>query len=347
VDEFRLLSLLSDQQPRRKRVVENILKGRRTVSTLFWGMRYGILDWLGYEKKLQRDTYDSVFDQLIQEQLVEAVDQQFRLTEFGTARLNQLAKTHYQPQNLAVGQFYDSQLFQERLLLIIQVVSEYSFDNRQYYPQLASQANLQFAREWFRWFKINGTVDLFAKEIQDLLQNLNDDRLASLVAFRFMGHGTMGLTTQQLAVEYNSDVDQIAAIQTDVMLGFIPRIKENPESLLSPLIAGIDSSRVSASATQTLAEVWQHHSFKQISQQRRLKESTVKEHILEAAILLPIDKIPYDALISQSLRKQLASILSGQEIDEWQFDQLTAKLPDLDFFYFRLYQILRSKEHVK
>ena len=185
MDEFRLLSFLSDQQPRRKRVVENILKGRRTVSTLFWGMRYGILDWLGYEKKLQRDTYDSVFDQLIQEQLVEAVDQQFRLTEFGTARLNQLAKTHYQPQNLAVGQFYDSQLFQERLLLIIQVVSEYSFDNRQYYPQLASQANLQFAREWFRWFKINGTVDLFAKEIQDLLQNLNDDRLALLVAFRF------------------------------------------------------------------------------------------------------------------------------------------------------------------
>nr|WP_225426262.1 hypothetical protein [Levilactobacillus brevis] len=32
-----LLPLLSESQPRRLRVVENLLRGRRTVSTLYWG----------------------------------------------------------------------------------------------------------------------------------------------------------------------------------------------------------------------------------------------------------------------------------------------------------------------
>ncbi|WP_252904391.1 hypothetical protein [Secundilactobacillus silagei] len=39
-------------------MIENILVGKRTVSTLYWGMRYHQLSWLGYEKRLTRKVMD-------------------------------------------------------------------------------------------------------------------------------------------------------------------------------------------------------------------------------------------------------------------------------------------------
>ena len=53
-----LLRLCSYHQPRRERVIENVLANRQTVSTLFWAQHYGILTWLGARRRLSRAQYD-------------------------------------------------------------------------------------------------------------------------------------------------------------------------------------------------------------------------------------------------------------------------------------------------
>ncbi len=58
MDAAQLIIFLSPTAPRRLRVIENILVGKRTVSTLYWGMRYHQLSWLGYEKRLTRKVMD-------------------------------------------------------------------------------------------------------------------------------------------------------------------------------------------------------------------------------------------------------------------------------------------------
>lgn len=344
MDEFRLLSLLSAEQPRRQRVIENVLKGRRTVSTLFWGMRYGILDWLGYEKRLSRQYYDGLFHQLLAEEKLASANQQFVLTAVGQSRLTELAPMHYQPRFLGVGRQFDGHRFKERLLLMIQVVSEFSYGNRRYYPLQVSQDNLQFVRSWFRWFKQNNyTVEAFQSELETYLSHLGDDQLALMLAQRFVGHDTVGETTEQLALQLERPASQIAEIQDDLMLGMIPVIQANEASVLYPILSGLVINPLSESAYQTLTEIKRGLTFDQIIRARRLKESTVREHMLEAAILLPIEDVPYDRLLNEETQASLNKIFESQALDDWDFERAHSKMPALSFFEFRLYQILRSK----
>ena len=55
-----ILRFFSYHQPRRIRVIENLLTNRLTVSNLFWGQQYGLLQWLGADRQLQRSEYDAV-----------------------------------------------------------------------------------------------------------------------------------------------------------------------------------------------------------------------------------------------------------------------------------------------
>lgn len=64
MDPADLLRLLSEQQDRRLRVIENLLRGRRTVSTLYWGLRYDLLPLLNLAKPLDRGALDTPAHQL-------------------------------------------------------------------------------------------------------------------------------------------------------------------------------------------------------------------------------------------------------------------------------------------
>ncbi|MFQ6726027.1 hypothetical protein [Limosilactobacillus reuteri] len=80
----KLLRFFSYHQPRRIRVIENTLRSRRTVATLFWARQYGILEWLGADRTLNRQEYDQLINQLVADKLLVIDDQsQAILTEEG------------------------------------------------------------------------------------------------------------------------------------------------------------------------------------------------------------------------------------------------------------------------
>ena len=69
-----ILRFFSYHQPRRIRVIESLLTSRLTVSNLFWGQQYGLLQWLGADRQLQRSEYDAVIKSLVADQLLTSDD---------------------------------------------------------------------------------------------------------------------------------------------------------------------------------------------------------------------------------------------------------------------------------
>ena len=97
----------------------------------------------------------------------------------------------------------------------------------------------------------------------------------------------------------------------------------------------INESPLNRSAQVTFDLYIQGKPIKLIAQERRLKENTIKEHLLEAAILIP-DKLDWDILLPGSKRDELSQFYKG-EPTAWKFDEQIAS-----FYEYRLYQIFQG-----
>jgi len=107
----------------------------------------------------------------------------------------------------------------------------------------------------------------------------------------------------------------------------------------------IQATAISQSAWQTYQTFLQQPDVQVIALQRKLKLSTVREHLLETAILMP--DFPFERLLSSAVVTQLTTIFQEQsDVASWQFQQAQDQLPELDFFWFRLFQIMRCRQEV-
>jgi uncharacterized protein YpbB len=130
-------------------------------------------------------------------------------------------------------------------------------------------------------------------------------------------------------------------MRTDVSCQWVRWLQAHPDDPLWPLLAPlVQSSPVSKSAQQTYQAFTQTHALTKIATARKLKLSTVREHLLEVAIWLP--SFPFTTVLDAQVIETLTRCFAGQpEIASWSFQDAQAALPELDFFEFRLFQIMR------
>lgn len=336
-----LIQLLSQQQPRRLRVIENLFTGRKTVSTLYWGMRYQLLEWLNFDKRLTRQQMDQVVSELTTAGLIETQDSLALLTPNGQKKQQMLRETWYQPEAKRDWLLFDGQAGLERLLLAVQTVSELKAQNHGYYPVQVNWTNRVAVKNWYRQHRqLNLAQNLRAELTLFLAQQPSPvaDQWAALL----VGHEQTGTTLEQLAQLANRSTCEMQILIRDVTVALMVYALNaiNKAPLLAHLLDDLKQSPVSTSAQTTLNDFRAGLSLPQIGQRRRLKLSTVNEHLLEAAILLPRDAFPYEQLLPDSLQQALQEVLT-KPIDDWRFNELTGL--NVEFWQFRLYEILRSK----
>lgn len=339
MNDTQLIQLLSPTSPRRIRVIENLLVGKRSVSTLYWGMRYGLLDWLGYQKHLTRQEMETAVNDAAAKGLVTVTDLQAGLTASGNTLRQADRRRDYQPKALGVRLTVDIPRFWQRLLLAVQVVSEYSYHNRQYYPLRADYRDKQAIKRWFSANKADVTTRL--PEALITFFKTQPEPAADLFSHLLTGHNTPGYTLSQLAAQTELSATTGQLMQTDALCQLAEQVLRDDQHVLTLLMNDLQQSPVSDSAMATLTAFQRGQSFDQISHQRKLKPSTVREHLLEAAIFLPVSAIPYDRLLPADLQRTFHTRLTGA-IDDWQYD--TVSDLDIEFWQFRLYAILRSKQ---
>lgn len=340
-----LLLLLSSTQPRRIKLIQNLLNGKRTVSTLFWAMRYGLLQYSAILKTYDLNSINDDINKLISDGLAKQVDEyQYQLTHKGQIKKDSVMESFYILKNSSYQYDYDVNEFKARVLLAIQSVSEYSFQNKNYYPVKTDMKSAMIVKRWFIENKTK-IVEQLKKYLINYLAQI-DEHQADIIAQQMIGHEVYGMTNGQLADSMNISNVEAYFMEYDGWVNFINYIINDENTLLHPLVHDIRTLKMNNHAIMTYQQFISGNTLNHISKNLGVKLSTVREHLLEMAIWLPEDKFPYSMIISQDDEKILFESFENQSIDDWQFKQISEKY-DIDFFEFRIYQILRSKQDDK
>ncbi|WP_431815364.1 helix-turn-helix domain-containing protein [Limosilactobacillus portuensis] len=338
-----LLSFFDERQPRRIRVIENTLRNRRTVSTLFWAKQYGILKWTGATRSLERQQVENSIEELVKANLIQRDPAgQVLLTTLGVLRQEELASGQYQPHFFDWYWLANTRRIEQRLLLGIQVASEASYHNRYYAPVVNEYHEQQIVKQWLLSWHGNIIGDL-VRELElfgDSLESA-DERLANYFFYSLIGHQITGKNDMQFSRQLELPGYQLPTIKQDALLA-IAAFANSYHGVLNRLLADLlANSPLSQSANQTLLLYQQGMSISQIAQKRGIKANTVREHLLEAAIVYP-ESIDWDRALPVSIRTQLAERYQGKIVD-WQFDPEIVPGGPAAFYYFRLYQLYEER----
>lgn len=249
-------------------------------------MRYQRLDWLGYDRQVTRQQMDQAVASLVDQQLITVADNQASLTPAGQTTQATLLATRYQPQAFATRLTVDVATFWQRLLLAVQVVSEASYQERHYYPLQMPWAVKQFVKRWYQRYRTTNLSTEFKTTLEQFLRTQND-QLAVIFSQSLSGHEQPGTTIVQLVRLTGRTSAELMRIRVDLTCLFVQWLQQpttNASSAVVALLVGLEQSPVSQSALETLSAFNQGGQLAEISQKRRLKPSTVREHLLEAAI---------------------------------------------------------------
>ncbi|WP_429970870.1 helix-turn-helix domain-containing protein [Fructilactobacillus sp. Tb1] len=339
LNEELAIILLNDKQPRRKRLLENLLGGKKTVATLYWALRYQLLGYLGLGRYL--DISELHLSSLIKQKLVKKTDDEYLLTKTGMNLKAQLLDSQ-SPQWQHNFQNYNLVRFKYRLLLFVQVISEFEHHERNYYPVKVPDAEMNYVKHYFKTINRENVGISLKNELVEFLNSL-DDSDADLFANELVGYQNNGKTLFQIAADLNKSLIAISLSDLTNLSKLINIVSNQEQSVLKPLLNGLNRTLVSESALLTVNQYLSCHDLSMVAKRRRLKESTIYEHLLEVAIYSGINKFPYQDFITKQITDQLTANL-GKNIDSWKYESLSdIDKQRLSFFQFRLSEIYLTK----
>ncbi|KRK34245.1 hypothetical protein FC07_GL000811 [Loigolactobacillus bifermentans DSM 20003] len=334
-----LLLLFSQQQWRRPLAIYYILQGKRTVSNLYAGLAYQLLSLYQFLPQLQLADYQRQLKVLVQRGWLVAQDKKMKKTVQGQQHEQEWRQQQLLPTGIDSLHFPKANHYTARLFLATQVISELGYQNRQYYPLMVPERDRIAVKQWLFGQNKATLVATFAQDWQHFLTQLAPQD-ATFMSFFLSGHAVDRLTIEQVAIRQQTTSFAIFLRQQALIYRLLRQAAQLPmfASLWQPMAP---TSILSHSAAQTYQAVLQGTSLQALQQRRHLKASTLTEHLLEAAILMP--DFPFDAFFSVDQQQVLADQFQNCPIDQWQFQQLGQSLP---FFQFRLYQIQqRRRQH--
>lgn len=320
-------------QSRRPKVILNLLKNKLTVSALYGGLEYGLLNYIGFLKKLDRQEFLNSLDQAVKMGYLTGERDALKLTERGAQQQSRVLP----PPEASLRVKFDPAI--KLWLMATQVVSEYSFKNTRYIP-ISEDSQINFmVKKWFANWKQSETsrpklVQEYQQALGALCEQLPKEEADWFVNY-LPNHHDLGLTVEQLA-----RVNNVSPFQMELRLRLIFRkifssVINNQVTPFNQLIGMVVQPSVLPKSTwQTLQLLQKGYNVDKIAELRRVKINTVKEHLLMMAILL--DDFPYQQFLSPGVAQmKIAGI---------DFQTALQEYPELTFFDFRLSQIRFIKE---
>jgi len=259
------------------------------------------------------------------------------LTKEGNDYLQKLLRNEPIPKELNGWKFHSiSNLFWERLSLLVQVTSELSHSNTKYLP-------IQRKKEYHLWLK-NYLIQtrLSREELSVQLYNelikcldVNNEINPAILVTRFTGNRKIGLTVEQsaelLELDYYSYHLQFLSI-LHYMLEVL-KTRKNSFPLLYLMISDqISNAPLTESTRKTFVLLNKGFKINEIAKIRKLKPNTIEDHIVE--ITLNIAGFDISPFISSE--KQDLIIKAAKNNRSKQLKLIRQLVPDADYFQIRL-----------
>lgn len=324
------------QQQRSISAAYHLLKGKRSGQTIQDVGIFKLHDYFGLLPKLSRSLFDQEIAQLVSANLIN------ELSEGRYILLNQALEK--MPLSFDGWHYRGNEhIFFHRLALVVQSLSHHKEQKMSFSP-IIKDDDIQ---QWVRQFLLQNNYQtgklqpqLYDEIVNSIKQLSLDEKQIQIVVNRLSGYGIPGLTWQQLAYDLQQE-------PLDVQLEFISMLHQwlnqiyNHKSfpLLNAFAQGVRiEAYVTSSARQTAEYFWRGYSIEQISELRRLKISTIEDHLVELA--MNESNFPIEQFISDEDATEVR-----QMIEALQTKKLKLLYTALErFSYFQLRLVLARGE---
>lgn len=340
MSDWHVLHFFDQQQPRKATVLRQIFSNKRTGSTLYWGLRYHYLDYLNAVPRIKTDMFNQVINDLVHQGLLEDLPEGMLLTTQGQSVIKSSQTKYSYASRPELNQRYDYQLWQAIMLLMIQVSSEYRYQNANYYVATTNLKAQFLIKKWLQRYGFETLATETETQLEAFLDQCDADQ-ANLFAAKLIGHAQNGMSDQQIATQLGIDTLEVEITWKDLCLQFADFIDQEELEIgkLAQIAELSGTLTPTIRQTQTLFE--QGKTVDQIIQIRRLRRSTIEEHLQIMAIFQP--DFPYERVISTNDMETLDTFFEDHpNIDQWKYKQIQQLDPEMSFLKFRLYAIMKT-----
>ncbi|MBM7542493.1 helix-turn-helix domain-containing protein [Amphibacillus cookii] len=321
--------------------VYHILQGKRAAQTIQDANLYQLTDVFSIYSKLRRSQFDQVMNQLLQSGWIALdLDKHVYVTEEGKKYLTD-HQGCFQIQYFN-GATYAKifELFVKRFSLTIQTYSNVVMHRRTFVPIIEDDATQQWVK---RHYQIDQNdlkaylVDLH-ESTKAFLQTI-DRRSAQLFVDRLTGYQQVGLSVQQLAKKNNVSEHDIQMMLTLTYHRFLQYIEDRrPQSLLRFIddeLSLVNQHFMTNSAEKTYQLIRTGLTIDDVMAVRKLKRSTIEDHIVELAYALP--NLNIETYISEVDFNKIAEVVRMN--DNRKLSLIKSHLND-EFNYFQIRLVL-------
>lgn len=273
--------------------VYHLLTGKKSSQTIQDGKLFKVASFFGILKKLQRSKLEQHVFVLLETQLIQPNEHEgYQITADGKEALSAFLATEPILENLSGWQYHQvSELFWHRLTLFMQSLSYSIHGSMSFYPISKDEAVQSWVKMHFPVKKEKRVLlaEELYKEIRSYLLKL-PDRDASFFVMRLSGKGRTGLTVQQFADLHKMGYEEATIRFQAIVHGLLFQIQNNSlhfPILTSMIEGGSGKLPLTLSTKRTYLLLENGLTIEEIALTRRLKQSTIEDHLVEIAINVP------------------------------------------------------------
>lgn len=348
IDQFTshyLISQLTENSQVTARQLHLISQGRRTASVLFNIEKNRLFSIYSLFQHWTSNDWNKVVQFFEQNNWISLDGEIIRLTEKGLSIKEAFKEEH--PYLVPINSLKYAKTREDmwvRFIFINQIVSEYRYNNAHYNPYVKTIVEQQQTKKWLK--KQGPSLDVLSdkwiKEVFTFLNTLSDQH-ASICTDLLVGHKQTGLTKRQVMEKYKLSDTHLSILLMHMMEELRCFSKGN-SPLLWDLFLTVHKETdfgLSNSTYQTFKMLEDGKTILQVGRMRKLKESTIKDHIIE--IVLVIKWQGYKRFIPPRDYQAIHEMFDARP--DLLYSEARSVREDLEFFWFRLIEIERMRRH--
>ncbi|WP_082233961.1 helix-turn-helix domain-containing protein [Halobacillus massiliensis] len=320
--------------------IYHLIQGKRSAQSLQDAKVFRLECYFGIYPDLKRTTFQEVMEDIAKEGLISLAE----FAEILPAGKQHLKAASPEKTNYFTGLSHHRHVatFEKRLRLLIQTLSKSKLNDLSFIPIVEEISIQQWVRSIYHLQSSARMLDHLFKELYELLNEVEPVE-AGLFTGRLSGGDRIGKTRAQLAEQFGVS-EQDVDIYIKYVFFFLfhqARKKKEKYPVLHICQKGLEESRlITQSAQITYQWLDRGYSLDKISNLRKLKESTIQDHIVEAA--LTIEDFSIDSFVQIKDQKEILSAM--EKLGTNKLKQLFAELEG-SYSYFQLRLVLAKNQH--
>lgn len=342
-----ILSFFHSERPASSSQILHVFQGKRTPSMFYLAEKNGWHHAFAQFKNISEQSIEKVLQVLLQNGLITQKDKGFILTEKGQLVCNEFYEEHYYPRISSFTSLNIRKTFWDRYQLFVQTFSEMSYKNNRYTPIIKHPHHQENVRLLFQTFhKDRESLKVkWIKEQEFLFAQLDESR-ANILAAQLTGHHKIGETKGQVQEQLEMDDLEYSFYHQDSIEELLTIIQKHPEetTILHAIMSQLQVETnygLSMSTNETFQLLGQGYSISDIADIRRLKENTIREHILELAFILY--DFPFEAFVPEGLYQELNTAFEKNKV--YSYKDAKNEFEELEFVYYRLVELERMRKN--